>query len=179
MSGYAKFERPQLVRAASGLAYYESAAFVQDIEDVYNASTTVTIERGMAVIIDNANCVFPTWGYSTAGTDVTFATKCVLAGAPSTAASGAGGINFLGVALENIAPGQTGRVCTGGLCAVKCGTATMVLSQFAIGTTVAGVVGPSATAAVGITLGQVYAIRGTSAGQSGNANECIVRISPA
>jgi hypothetical protein len=180
MSGYAKFERPQLIRAASGLAYYESAAFAQGIEDVVNGHATTTITRGMAVCMDttaaNITGFIPRWDYSTAGTDINFATVCKISVIPCAASTS---INFLGVALENIPPGATGKICTDGLCAVLCsGTITLGTHYFVIAATGTGTVAGSATVSLGHTLGNVIVAPGTGAGQTGSATQVLIRIAP-
>jgi hypothetical protein len=180
MSGYAKFERPQLLRSAAGLAYYESAAFIQGVEDVVNGHATTTITRGMVVCIDttagNVYGFIPRWGYSTAGSDVNFATTCKISVVPSVADTS---LQVpLGIALENIPPGATGKICTDGLCAVLC-AGTMVKGNYAI-TSAAGVgtVGPSATVVVGRTLGLVVIINTASGAGIGATTECLVRVCP-
>jgi hypothetical protein len=178
MSGYVKFERPFLIRSAAGLAYYESAAFVQGIEDVWNGHATTTITRGMCVCFDttaaNITGYLPRWDYSTAGTDVTFGTVCRIPVIPSASSSS---VNCLGVAMENIPPGATGRIITDGITAVL-SSGTTVLSQYVITATGVGTVGPSATPVVGKTLGNVLVVAGTGAGQSGSATQTIIRIAP-
>jgi hypothetical protein len=178
MSGYVKFERPFLIRAATGLAYYESAAFPQGIEDVWNGHATTTITRGMAVCMDttaaNITGYFPRWDYSTAGTDVNFATVCRIPVIPSASASS---VSPMGVAMENIPAGATGRIITDGITAVL-SSGTTVLSQYVITATGTGTVGPSATPVVGKTLGNVLVIAGTGAGTSGSATQTIIRIAP-
>jgi hypothetical protein len=178
MSGYAKFERPQLIRSAAGLAYYESAAFVQGIEDVVNGHASTTITRGMAVRIDttaaNITGFIPRWDYSTAGTDITFATVCKISVIPVSSATD---VCLLGVALENIPPGQTGRICTDGLVAVNCvnGQCTTI-GQAAIGSTTVGSVAGSAGPGVGYALGMIVVAAGTGAGATGSTTQAFVKI---
>jgi hypothetical protein len=184
MSGYVKFERPFLIRSAAGLAYYESAAFVQGIEDVWNGHATTTITRGMAVRIDTTTAnisvaasslsYIPRWDYSTAGTDVTFATVCKISVIPVSSATD---VCLLGVALENIPPGATGRICTDGLCAVNCvsGQCTTI-GQAAIGSTTPGSVAGSATPGVGMALGMIVVAAGTGNGTMLSATQCLVKI---
>jgi hypothetical protein len=184
MSGYAKFERPQLLRSAAGLAYYESAAFIQGVEDVVNGHATTTITRGMAVRIDTtaANIstattgpwFIPRWGYSTAGSDVNFATVCKISVVPVSSATD---VCLLGVALENIPPGATGKICTDGLVAVNCvsGQCTTI-GQAAIGSTTVGSVAGSAAPGLGMCLGMIVVAAGVGTGAIGSATECLVKI---
>ncbi len=178
MSGYAKFERPQLLRSAAGLAYYESAAFIQGVEDVVNGHATTTITRGMAVCIDttaaNITGFIPRWDYSTAGSDVNFATVCKISVIPVSSATN---VALLGIALENIPAGATGKICVDGLCAVNCvsGQCTAV-GQAAIGSTTVGSVASSSTPGVGYSLGMVVVAAGTGAGATGSATQALVRV---
>jgi predicted RecA/RadA family phage recombinase len=189
MSGYAKFERPQLIRAASGTAYWESAAFIQGVEDVVNGHATTTITRGMVVAMDTtaanistsgAQSFIPHWDevvYAAAGTGINFASVCKISVIPVAASTTCG---LLGVALENIPPGATGKICTDGIVAAKVsgGTWTMGTHFFAIAATGTGLVGPSATPSNGKTLGVVLVAPGTASGTTGSAGYVLVRISP-
>jgi predicted RecA/RadA family phage recombinase len=178
MSGYVKFERPFLIRAATGLAYYESAAFPQGIEDVWNGHATTTITRGMAVCMDttaaNITGYFPRWDYSTAGTDVNFATVCRIPVIPTSSATD---VCLLGVAMENIPAGATGRIITDGLTSVLCvsGQCTTI-GQAVIGSTTVGAVASSAAPGVGYALGMVVVAACVGAGATGSATQAFIKI---
>jgi len=186
MSGYVKFERPFLIRSAAGLAYYESAAFVQGIEDVYNSTAATAITRGMICVISataahlddgsNYGGRLPRWDYSTAGADVNFATTLRIPVNPSAADTSLQ--PAIGVAMENIPAGATGRVVTDGLVAVNT-VGTTIKGNYVI-TSAAGVGsgGPSNALVVGRTVGNVVVAAGAGTGTTGSATQTFIRVAP-
>jgi hypothetical protein len=175
MSGYAKFERPQLLRSASGLAYYESAAFIQGVEDVVNTDTVV-IPRGCAVKFDAAGSFgfIPRWVYSTAGTDITFGTVCKICVKKVTSAA----VGLIGVAMEDIPVNGTGRICTDGLVSVLAEATLCTVGHGAVGHATAGLVTGSASPTVGTCLGVIEMINTVATPGTGSTGEVLVRISP-
>jgi hypothetical protein len=175
VSGFTKFEKPYAIRDAGGLIVYESAAFLQGVEDFKNTSASTLIVRGGAVIIDQVNSAFPRWDYSTAGTDTL--PKCLIGGIRVASATST---CYLGVALENVPAGQMGRVATtGSISAVNCATSltSAVLGNSVIGHATAGLVDAVATApAVGLMLGMMVVINGAASGSSGSTGQLSVLI---
>lgn len=187
MSSFVKFERPLLIRDAAGNYIFEHAAFAWLVEDVKNTGSAA-IGRGEAVTLDQADSVLPRWDYSTLGTDVNFAgvqvaggttnSPCVLGGERVDSATDK---CFIGVAMENIAVGVTGHVCVAGITAVKClaSLTSGVLGNPVIGSATAGSVDAVTTnpPAVGLKLGNIYVLNGTSAAQMGSTTQLAVKIS--
>lgn len=196
-----KYDRPWAIRDAAGNVVYESGAFVQDIEDVKitnaaigGASGQNAVLRGEAVVIDATNCNLPRWDYATTGVDVSFAgvvpsggtvaSPLVLAGKRVSAATDK---CYLGVALENIRTGETGRIVTDGISAVKCLTvasltAGTVQGSAIIGSATAGAVDGAGAITVfpsnSLSLGTIAVLAGVTAGLSGSLTQLITRINP-
>jgi hypothetical protein len=183
MAGYSKYEKPFLIRDAAGNAIYESAAFLQNVEDMQN-SDTVVIARGTPVQLDQTNSVFPRWDYSTAGTDTI--PRCQI----SVKNCVSGGKALLGVALETIPfPGANqlvptltqGRVAVGPtIAAVKSkGSDDATLMDHVIAdATAAQVTTATSLSTLGTGLGYQLIPEGTGAAQSGSATQIIILISP-
>ena len=164
-----------VVKDANGndVSVYDAAQFVTEAIEVTNGHATTTITPGMAVIIDttaaNITGFIPRWGATVRVNPVK------LSVIPCTAAANTG---MVGVAIDNIYPGKSGRVAVGGFVTALCitGTCTTVGHALLGTTSTAGSVTSSSAPAIGTSLGTIIVAAGTGAGATGSATEVFIRL---
>lgn len=178
MSQAVDLERSWTFFDASGNKYWSGVLVTGQTRFIYNAEAATTIAAGEAVIADAATSSWPHWDRAATSEPV----KGAQGGKRVAAAASVG---FLGVALENIPVGKTGRVGGRGYhVTAKCLTAASLTSNLvgaaATGSATAGSLDAAAAELVqGRTLGIVLMPAGTTIpSQSGSLTYIGVDVNP-
>lgn len=178
MSQAIDLERSWTFFDASGNKYWSGVLVTGQTRMIYNAEASATIAAGEAVIASAATSSWPHWDRAATSDPV----KAQQSGVRVAAAASVG---FLGVALENIPAGKTGRVGGRGYhVTAKCLTAASLTSNTlgaaATGSATAGSLDAVATELLqGRTLGIVLMPAGvTIPSQSGSLTYIGVDVNP-